>query len=503
VPRYGGTLRASTTTTNTHLDFQQAGGPGSTAYTINIAYSGLVKFKVGPEIKPPAYVPVADLAQSWDQPDDVTYVFKLRPGVKFHNIAPVNGRELVAEDIVFSFTRQRDLRANAAPLTNILRMEAPDKYTFKLTLERPNADLLLNLADDGTKAIAREQVDQKGDLKEGPVIGTGPWIVENAEPGKFDNLVRNADYFTRGIPYLDRLEILHPPDTTTAIAALRSNAVDLLGPTLLWSDYEPLSKAVPQLKANLILQSTQGHDMGLNVSKPPFQDVRVRQAVLKAVDFQLAIDTVMGGKGELTTGVVLPDESWKLPKEELQRLLKRDVEAAKRLLNEAGMASGFEAECIFVPTFNSGALQTYSELFQQQLREIGVKLNLKPVPATDFTGLATRGDFQMYVDTQRGQSSANADLLGRYHSKGPTNWTRINDPMLDDLIERQSVVSRDPEARKRLLQEIQRYVVDRAFKIGITSPIAASMYWPHVRDYWPSQHPSHAGDYWTYLWLDR
>src|SRR5262249_9342788 len=269
------------------------------------------------------------------------------------------------------------------------------------------------------------------------------------------------------------------------------------------SDFEPVLKTTPQLKTLTMVDTRAGHDMGFNVAKPPLDDLRVRQAMLKALDFQAGIDTVLTGKGELTTGIVLPDESWKLPKEELQRLFKRDVEGAKRLMREAGKEAGFSAECIFVPVFSSGAFQTYSELFQQQLRDINVTLTLKPVEPAVFNELTLRGDYQIYVHTQLGQSSANADLLGRYHSKGPANVTRFADPKLDDLLEKQAVLSRDPEGRKKLLEEVQRYVVDRAFKIGIAWPATASMYWPYVKDLWPPQHTVYSGDYWTSVWLDK
>jgi ABC-type transport system substrate-binding protein len=501
--KYGGVLRVGVSDiAQTHLDFQQPGGGSSGAWSYAIAYSGLLKFKHGQDIKPPAWIPTGDVAESWEQADDLTYIFRLRRGVKFQNIAPVNGREVVAEDFVFSFKRQIDMRLSAALLANVVKMEAPDKYTLKLTLDRPNADLLINLSEDACKVIAREAVELKGDLKEGPVIGTGPWILEKYEFGQYDYLVRNPDYFLKGLPYLDRIELIHQA-TPRNMSAIQAGAIDVHGVALLAPDFEAAMKPAPQLKAHTLLDTRNGHELGFNTARPPFADLRLRQATLKALDFQTAIDTVVLGRGDLTSGVVLPDEAWKLPKDELQRLFRRDVDGARRLLREASMEQGFEADCMFIPVFSSGAFQTYSELFQQQLREVGIRLNLKPLEPAAFGGLAERGEFHMYVDTQRGQASANGDLLGRYHSKGPTNYMKYSDPKMDDLIEKQAALSRDPEGRKNLLQEIQRYVIDRAFKVGITSPLVGMPYAPYVKNWWPAQHSTKAGDHWTDVWVDR
>src|SRR5262249_18745183 len=167
-----------------------------------VCYSQLLTYKWGPDIKPPSYVPQGDLAESWTQPADLTYVFKLRPGVKFHNVPPVNGRALVAEDVVRSLQRILDLKARtpalAASLAGIRTFEAVDGATVKVALDRPNADLLLNLADPKMLIIARELADQ--DLTGSPVIGTGAWIFERFEPQQPFTAVRHPEYFLKGLP---------------------------------------------------------------------------------------------------------------------------------------------------------------------------------------------------------------------------------------------------------------------------------------------------------------
>jgi peptide/nickel transport system substrate-binding protein len=504
-PKRGGTIRTSGTGGHRHFDVHDSGSMTSASYQYVIAFSGLLKFKHGPDVKPPAWIPVADLAESWEQPDDLTYVFKLRRGVRFHNIAPVNGRELVADDVVFSYNRQRDLKVNSAPLVNVLKLETPDKFTLKVTLDRPNSDLFVNLADDYCRIVAHEVVDQKGDLKQGPVIGTGPWIVDKVDFATYDYLVRNPDYFLKELPYADRIELNHIADYSNIVSAFRARELDLVGSGMTPRDYETIIKAAPEIKTTWIPHARSGDEIGFNTAKPPFDDVRVRQAVLKALDFQVVIDTIWIKRAELTTGVPLPDETtWKLSQEELQRLFKRDVEGARRLLREAGLERGFEAECIFVPMLLGGVYQAEAEIFQQQLREVGITLNLKPMELSAFNPVQLRGDYQIHVHNQGSRPATNGDLLGRYHSKGPANLTKFSDPKLDDLIEKQAVLSRDPEGRKKLLIDIQRYVVDRAFKIGICSGQQPTMFWPYVKNYWPVANTStNSLDQWTDIWLDK
>src|SRR5262245_4067091 len=113
-PKRGGTIKTMSTTSERNLEPHISGGV-STLGAVGplVCYSQLLTYKWGPDVKAPAYIPTGDLAESWTQPDPTTHIFKLRPGVKWHNIPPVNGRELVADDIVYSLQRIRDLKSFA------------------------------------------------------------------------------------------------------------------------------------------------------------------------------------------------------------------------------------------------------------------------------------------------------------------------------------------------------------------------------------------------------
>src|SRR5262249_23972449 len=215
---------------------------------VNMVYSQLLQYKFGPGVPVPNLSVTTDLAESFDQPDERTYVFKLRGGVKYQNLPPVNGRELVAEDVVKSFERQVAEKANGAALVGT-KVEAPDKQTVKITLDTPNADFLWSLADSSVRIVPPETWAVKGDLKEGPIVGSGPWMFNLADwqKGTQFPLRKNPDYFQKGNPYVDSVSFFHLTDTQTMINALRSGNLEAIGVGVTHADLEPAKREAPDL----------------------------------------------------------------------------------------------------------------------------------------------------------------------------------------------------------------------------------------------------------------
>jgi len=152
------------------------------SYKTHIAYSfthsRLLKHKAGPAVPPGTFPIEGDLAESWSQPNETTYVFKLRKGVRWQNRPPVNGRELTAEDVVYSVERFRTLKgnANAYMLSSLDKVEAIDKHTIKFTLKEPYVWFLDMIANShAVPIIAKECVEKFGDLKKPEsMVGSGP-----------------------------------------------------------------------------------------------------------------------------------------------------------------------------------------------------------------------------------------------------------------------------------------------------------------------------------------
>jgi peptide/nickel transport system substrate-binding protein len=499
-PKHGGVLKTMTTGLERHLDPHTVGGPAGT-YGALVCYSQLIAFKHGPEINPPSYLVGPDLAESWDQPDDLTYVFKLRPGVKFHNIAPVNGRELVAEDVVYSFQRIVDLRTYASILTNVTKMEAPDRSTVRITLSRPNADFLPGLCANQARIVAKEVVDRNGNLEGPPVVGTGPWIFESWVAT--DGLVtrRNPDYFLRGLPYADGYQTFRSADPSFPDNAFRAKQINVLGTAPSPEAQDQLKRDIPGVVFKFILNDGVNDELGLNVTRPPFTDLRVRQAISKAIDPQQVIDGIYRGQAKLASGITLPQLDWSLPEAELKRLKQRDLDTARRLMREAGLEAGFELEAL-VPDVRQQAYVYTAELLQQQLRDINVRLTIRVVDANAFTQATTTKQFTAYIGYAAGLGATNQNLYGWHYSNGPLNRYGYANPELDRLIDQQATMGKDPAGRRRILEQIQRLIIDQAYAINIEDLLQPYAHHPEVKDIYPPQLFSASTQFWTNVWLD-
>jgi ABC-type transport system substrate-binding protein len=501
-PKYGGAIKTISIAGggSQHLDPHVLNGPGL-GVDVSICLSKLLDYKWGPDVKPSSYAAGPDLAESWTQPDDVTYVFKLRPGVKWHNIAPVNGRELTADDVIYSFQRIRDLKVLAGPLAGIARMEAPDKSTFKLTLDKPNADMLDNLSYRTVLVVAREVVDAKGDLKTGPMIGTGAWILDDFVAGESFRGKRNPDYLLKGRPYADSFESLRAGDPAAILNAFRANSVNVIGQSLASQAGEELLKALPNTRGPWILLDRSPNHLVVNPTVAPFNDARVRQAIHKALDRKAILDAVQLGRGVLTAGLPLPGPDWSLPEAELAKLMARDPDGARQLLREAGKESGFDFEMI-VPPYISGTLITIAELVQAQLREVGVRATLKTLDGPSWGQLNANGQFQASMVTSA-FPAANGTLYGYYYTGGPQNKIGYANPALDRLIDQQAVLSRDPDARKKVLLDVQRAIIADAIWMCLHAYQQPTFAAPEVRDFYPPQGISNTGAFWTSVWFDK
>src|SRR3989475_3372873 len=228
-PKRGGTL-ALRTWDPPHFDpFQTISY--KTHIALSFTHSRLLKHKAGPNVVPGTFAIEGDLAESWSQPNETTYVFKLRKGVRWHNKPPVNGRELTADDVVYSVNHFLTVKgnANAYMLRSLEKVEAVDRHTVKFTLKEPFVWFLDMLANPMAVAIiAREGVEKDGDLQKAEsVVGTGPWMPDAYPPNVGLNFVSNPGYFIAGLPYIDRVQMAGAGDNASRLAALPRGKYDL------------------------------------------------------------------------------------------------------------------------------------------------------------------------------------------------------------------------------------------------------------------------------------
>lgn len=501
VPKRGGKLvLARGATESANLDpwgtFSHAfhsSGPG-------IAYSRLVKSRTGPDVPPLLVEVVGDVAESWEQPDVTTFVVSLRPGVKWHNISPVNGRDLVADDVVYSFTQQLDVSVAKSSLGTLDTITAIDDRTLRLTSKSPNADFMADLTDTHNKIVPREAVELKGDLKEGPVIGSGPWIHKEWKPNETSILVRNPDYFLPGLPFPDELEFLRIADESTRKAAWRTGQVHDLG--------NINSRTADELKSEkpdaIIVKGRRWllDRMDVSARTPPTDNIKVRQAITKGINRQEIIDTSNFGDAWLGAGITVPGPDWLLPDAEVKSLLAYDPEGARNLLKEAGF------ETVTIPAFvgNWSASQiSWAELIQAQLKEVGIILDpLTPIDVERYISHFATGDYEGVDMGNMGLATTTGELLARHKSGGSQTFGHgLSDPLLDEWIDKQAtlVQPEDETDRRTILLDIQRRVIELAAMIPIQFPITTGITQSFVRGYsiptlvW-------AYEQWDDIWLD-
>src|SRR6266571_695629 len=283
-----------------------------------------------------------DLAESWQgSPDFRVWTFKLRKGVKWQNVAPLNGRELGAADIKYCYEQYAKEGVQAFTFQEIEGMETPDKYTVRIHLKTPNTMFPQNLAEPVSTIFAREVLEEDGDLKK-RMIGTGPYILKEHTRKVRLVLARNPDYFDQGRPYVDQYTILSTPDDATRKAAFRTGQSDII-----WmaspSEAETLRKTNPQSQVHAYHNTLAPFGLALAQDKPPFNDVRVRRAISMAIDRQKQVDTVYEGHGIPGWGVPYIYYQDTAPTlKDLGQWWQYRPEAAKKLMAEAGHAKGFE-----------------------------------------------------------------------------------------------------------------------------------------------------------------
>lgn len=496
-PKYGGTLAFQTFAETPHQDPHQTNLVFFHDSGMGVAYSRLFHWKLGPEGYPDRYVVEGDLVEKWEQPDSQSYIFHLYRGVKWHNIPPVSGRELVSRDVVFSLRRQMDLRVNGIYLEGAEQMTALDNYTVRVDLARPNADFLLGLGHSRNAIVAPEAVEQRGDLKEGPTIGTGAWIFKEWQPNQVVRMVKNPEYFHRGRPYADGLDIFRIADPQTQQAAFRTKQIHVLGANR--QVQELLKRDVPALQVQQAQLVGGNNKLWLNFKKPPLNDIRVRQALSKALDRQAIIQSVHFGSGWVNVGVVMPSLDWYLPESEYNKLLAQDLQGARQLLAAAGVTN-LSLSLQGGPSQNAPSIQV-AELVVAQLRNINVSANLVPVTTDQMVGPTWgRGEFEALAGGQQPENITSFELRQFYKTDSRQNGAGLGDRELDEMIEKQATLVEDTEARRRLLQDIQRKVLDQALIIRIVQSVNDAVVQPFVKGYVHAP----AGEYsrWEYAWLD-
>ena len=414
------------------------------------------------------YATQPELAEKWEQVSPTEYVFHLQPGVRWQNKAPVNGRPLVAEDVVFSLERARsnDPRFSARSLlSQVDTIQAPDKATVRITTKTPDAGTLTKLADENFAVLAKEVVGSgiwKPTADE--AIGTGAFVIKSAEEKVAAEYVRNPDYWKSGLPYLDGFRTKFFADLLTAWSAFLAKQVDVaLVPGAEVKNY--LASQGAGFTPAWYPDDTLGLFETPNVKVKPMDDARVPRALRLLLDHDELVNSwaaVQFGKGGL--GSIFPPalSAWDLTEDEYRQHLEYKQpkdDAAKEalsLLSAAGYTKDnplrFDMTCNNFPQTVPAHQLIQAEW--KRLSQGAVDAQIKLVDSATASSVRAAGTFAFSSNGfSVGIPEPDIWLSSVYHSGASLNYQRYNDAQLDAMIDKQ---------RKAAVREIVLYMIDHA-----------------------------------------
>ncbi len=388
------------------------------------------------------------VAESWENPDENTWIFHLREGISF-----TNGEVLDAEAVKYSLERIMDEAVQSPQawrLSLVDSVEAPDAQTVVIKTKQPYA-ALLNIMTL-MFIVPPQAVEEMGNEAFGQQpIGSGPFIFDEFVPGEKVVLVANKDYW-KGAPKIDKLIFRPISEASTRVAALLNGEVDIIGsiPPNRLDELENHADINTSAKIGVMLY------MGLDALNPPLDNVKVRQAISHAVDVELIVETILLGTAKVMTGPVF--DVTKGFDSSLEPY-SYDPDKAKELLAEAGYADGFTLILSTPPEGVEGTTNTLevAQAVAAQLGEVGIEVELDITdPATQFQRYREL-EFQSYLFTWDTQiepdrylySLLNSDARGYYYK---------NTEVDELLVQGRSTM--DQAAREEIYKQVHRLLYE-------------------------------------------
>ena len=391
------------------------------------------------------------LADSWEIPEPLTYVFHLHHGVRFSN-----GQPLTARDVKWTFDSliNGKLRSpKAGTFAAVSRVDAPDDYTVTFHLKQPYASLLWNLSG----AAGIEPYGSGEEFNRNP-IGSGPFRFVSAQTDKNVIVERNPNYW--GVPAkLERIDFKVIPDSTTRALELRKQSADVAINSLVADTVVTLER-----DPNLAVMKAPGTIyayMALNLRDPILKDVRVRQAIAYAIDVQPIIHYLLRDEARPAYSI-LPPQHWAYDGD--VKRYPHDPERARQLLDEAGYpAKNGVRFHITMKTSTEESTRLLAAVLQQQLREAGIALDIRSFESATFLADVTKGAYQVHSlrwigGNQDPDMFENVFATSSFAPKR-ANRTFYSNPKVDELI-KEGRSTLDQQKRKIIYDQVQQILAD-------------------------------------------
>ena len=481
-PRSGGTLISAQTTEATGLD-PQIVPAFSRSRRSPLMYNQLVRFDADMN-------PVPELAESWEvSKDGLTWTFKLRQGVKFHD-----GQELTSADVKFTFDRLIEKSPGKGDFVTVDKIEPTGKYGIKFVTKEPFAGLLAALGSFWGFIISEAGIKQHGDLNKA-ALGTGPFMLADWKVEQQMLLKRHPAYFKKGQPYVDELILRIIPDESNIVAALRTGQIQ--------HAFIEDNKNFNLLKDDKTLtgyrSSRLGYDfVNINASRGPLKDVRVRQAISWAVDRAQVMRVATAGFGRLTAPATAPMKQWQIPEEQWMRFYKPDPDKAKKLLADAGFANGFTVKLGVIPTFPT--MVSGAPVVAAQLKKVGITAEIENVEYAIWIKRWLAKDFDLTMNTLPGYADPDTAFFRALHSTKGLNWNNWSVPELDTLLE-EGRRTMDGKKRKEIYDRVQVMILENVPHLWLFSADTIDFTQSYVKGF--KQHPTTMLYGLEGAWLDK
>lgn len=433
---------------------------------VDLLYNKLVRIDENLSIVP-------DLAESWETPNNVTYVFKLRRGVKFHN-----GRELTSADVKYSLQRILDPKTGSpgrSYISTVTAIDTPDPYTVKLTLSGPLPSLLDGLASNNCAIVAKEVVEANGNLQKVDG-GTGPFMLAQWVPDNSMTLVKSPSYFEKGVPASDRVIFRVIPEQASLFAGVKSGQIQLA--TI---NEGAIVRQAMKDKGVVVLRKP-GINLRIfsfNTSRKPFDDLRVRQAFALALGREEIIATAEFGSAMPSGPLPVAVTQWALPPTKLP-FPSQDFAAAKKLLADAGYPRGFSFKIVCSPTYEGGL--AVAQVAQEQLKKIGVTAELEVLEWGVYIDRWVKRDFDTMIELRGGSAEPDRFFYRTFYSTGGVNNFLFKDPEVDRLLDEGRALTKEAE-RKVVYDKVQALLVERAPAVFLYCPFENQVLNPKLKGF--------------------
>ncbi len=476
-PRVGGTIRWPTEQDPPSWDPSKTHVDASTTSKY-LVFTKLFTFWSQPAKSCPTEV-YANGIESWRWADDTTAEFTLRKGMKYQDRPPVNGREVVAADMVPSFARYQKNLAYMASQSNVVEsVQATDKYTFRMKLKSPWGGLVTELfaSNYGVWIEPSEAGGPDGSLWERPEkswIGSGPFLFDSWQPGVKWRFVRNPSYWRPGLPYVEAVEYPIIPDVSTRLAAISSGQINVVRELP-----EQLLAVAEQRVAGAQVIRCPGPGvrgasfLWMNNSGAPFDNPLVRQAVSMAIDRQAIVDTIYIGKARIVGALPLATQYSVAPADlpaEVRQYLENNPDRARQLLAQAGYPSGFTTAINTTSGYPSPT-QQIAEALSAMLSKVGIRASLNIMEYGRYTQTVLQAKYpvgEMAMSPRISVTPETGNSLEAFWSKsGSVNRSVVNDPEYDKLFQ-SFRASFDETQRKDLARQLQVMSVSKAYALSL------------------------------------